>query len=301
MPRAEQRTDPVAHHGEGPVWWEPWGGLRFVDMLAGDVLHLGAEGDLTRAHVGRVAAALRPRTSGGAVVATERAFALASRDDLSDLRVLPDVWEDPGVRFNDGGCDPDGRFWCGTMAYDETPGAGSMYRLTARPAGDAGEGADSDGPYAVDRPWGGVTISNGLGFSPDGARAYYNDTPTRRVSVLDYEDGELRARRDFASLAGEGEEAGSPDGLCVDADGGVWVALFGGSAVRRYSPDGRLDEVVELPVSHVTACTFGGPGLRELFITTSAEGVDPQAEPLAGALFSISPGVAGLPALPFAG
>lgn len=289
MPRAEQRTDAVAHHGEGPVWWEPWGGLRFVDMLAGDVLHLGDDGGVTRTHVGKVAAALRPRTRGGAVVATERAFALAETDDLSDLRLLPDVWDDPGIRFNDGGCDPDGRFWCGTMAYDETPGAGTMYRL------------DSADPYAVQRVWGDVTISNGLGFSPDGRLAYYNDTPTQTVSVLDYEEGELRHRRAFVSLRDEPDSAGHPDGLCVDAAGGVWVALFGGSAVRHYTADGRLAEVVELPVSQVTACTFGGEGLRELFITTSAEGIDHADEPLAGALFSFTPGVAGLPTVPFAG
>jgi sugar lactone lactonase YvrE len=289
MARADQRTDPVAHHGEGPVWWEPWGGLRFVDMLAGDVLHLGADGTVGRTHVGQVAAALRPRTRGGAVVALERAFALADRDDLSDLRVLPDVWDDPGIRFNDGGCDPEGRFWCGTMAYDETPGAGTMYRL------------ETAEPYAAHRVWGDVTISNGLGFSPDGTRAYYNDTPTRTVSVFDHEDGELVGRRDFVSLRDEDEGAGHPDGLCVDAEGGVWVALFGGSAVRHYTPDGRLAEVVELPVSQVTACTFGGAGLRELFVTTSAEGLDRGREPLAGALFSFTPGVAGLPTLPFAG
>jgi sugar lactone lactonase YvrE len=289
MPRAEQCTDPVAHHGEGPVWWEPWGGLRFVDMLAGDVLHLTAGGEVTRTHVGTVAAALRPRARGGAVVATERAFALAEEDDLSDLRVLPALWDDAGIRFNDGACDPDGRFWCGTMAYDETPGAGTMYRL------DAAE------PYAVQRVWDDVTISNGLGFSPDGTLAYYNDTPTRTVSVLDYEGGELRNRRDFASLRHEPDSAGSPDGLCVDAEGGVWVALFGGSAVRHYTADGALAEVVELPVSQVTACTFGGEGLGELFITTSAENLDRSQEPLAGALFSCTPGVSGLPTLPFVG
>jgi len=287
MARAEQRTDPLAHHGEGPVWWGPWGGLKFVDMLAGDVLHLGADGQVTRTRAGTVAAALRPRVGGGAIVASERCFALASRDDLSDLTSLPDSWSDTGIRFNDGGCDPDGRFWCGTMAYDETPGAGAMYRLSA---------GDGESSPAVERVWGDVTISNGLAWSPDGSLAYYNDTPTGAVSVLDYVGGELVDRREFARV-----DSGHPDGLCVDAEGGVWVALWGGSAVRRYTADGRLDEVVELPVSQVTACTFGGQGLRELFITTSAEGLEPGAEPLAGALFSVEPGVAGLPALPFAG
>ena len=136
-------------------------------MLAGDVLHLGCDGQVTRTHVGTVAAALRPRTSGGAVVATERAFVLAAHDDLSDLsdlRVLPDVWDDTGIRFNDGGCDPDGRFWCGTMAYDEAPGAGAMYRLATVAVTD-----QDTSPYAVERVWGDVTISNGLGSVPTAA------------------------------------------------------------------------------------------------------------------------------------
>lgn len=284
------------------MWWDGWGGLKFVDMMAGDVLSLEDSGDVSRVHVGTVAAALRPRSGGGAVIATERAFSLASRDDLSDAAPLPDVWSDTSIRFNDGGCDPQGRFWCGTMAYDETTGAGTMYRLEGR----AGEGADvdEDAGYHVEAVWGDVTISNGFAYSPDGSRAYYNDTPTRQVSVLEVRpDGALVNRRPFADLAAEGspEESGSPDGLCVDADGGVWVACWGASQVHRYSPQGGLEAVVELPCSHVTACTFGGEGLRTLYITTSAEGVDRREEPRAGGLFALTPGVAGTATLPFEG
>lgn len=287
----------MAHHGEGPVWWDGWGGLKFVDMMAGDVLSLQASAEVTRVHVGTVAAALRPRSGGGAVVATERAFALAARDDLSDAVPLPDVWSSTSIRFNDGGCDPQGRFWCGTMAYDEAKGAGTMYRLERR-AGEGGSG------YRVETMWGDVTISNGFAYSPDGSRAYYNDTPTRQVSVLDVgPDGALANRRPLADLAAEGgpEKSGSPDGLCVDAEGGVWVACWGASQVHRYSAQGGLEAVVELPCSHVTACTFGGDGLRTLYITTSAEGVDRRDEPQAGALFALTPGVAGTATLPFAG
>jgi sugar lactone lactonase YvrE len=292
--RADQVTAPVAHHGEGPVWWDGWGGLKFVDLLAGDVLTLDNSGAITRAHVGKRAAALRPRVGGGAVVATERAFAVAASGDLSDLTEVTEVWTDPGIRFNDGGCDPEGRFWCGTMAYDQTPGAGTMYRLSAEDGRGDGRGKASP-RYAVQRQWGGVSISNGFAFSPDQSMAYYNDTPTGAVSVMDWVDGELRNRRDLV------QTGGSPDGLCVDVDGGIWVAMFGGSAVRRYTPEGRLDEVVELPVSQVTACTFGGDDLGELYITTSAEGVDRAKEPGAGALFSVRPGATGLPCLPFRG
>lgn len=289
MVRAEQLTDPVAEHAEGPVWWQPWGGLKYVDMMRGDVLSLHDDGTIDRAHVGTVAAALRPRVAGGAIIAVERSFALAERDDLADAAALPEVWSDTSIRFNDGGCDPQGRFYCGTMAYDEQPGAGTMYRLTASPAGD----------QRIDRLWGDVTISNGFAFAPDGARAYYNDTPTRRTDVFDYDpETGLRDRRPLVVLP---DGPGSPDGLCVDAEGRVWVALWGGSAVHCYSTSGDLEEVVELPVTQVSACTFGGPDLQTLFITTSHSNLPPGEQRQAGSVFSVRPGVTGLPTLPFAG
>jgi sugar lactone lactonase YvrE len=279
--RAEQATDPVAYHAEGPVWSARWGGLRWVDMLAGDVLSLGEDGSIARRHVGDVAAVLRPRRSGGTVIGIERGFAL--EDDDGTVRPLPPLWSDPGVRMNEGGCDPDGRFYCGSMAYDKRPGAASLYRL------------DPGGSVRVVLT--DVTISNGLEWSPDGSLAYYVDTPTGRVDVFDYDaDSGLTGRRPFAR-----PEGGHPDGLTVDADGGVWVALYGGGAVHRYLPAGELDEVVELPTPQVTACTLGGPDLRRLYITTSAEDLDREADPLAGSLFSADVGVAGRPVREFAG
>lgn len=287
---ADAITDPLAHHGEGPVWWGPWGGLKYVDMLAGDVLSLLGDGSVSRVHVGAVAAALRPRVGGGAVIGTQRSFALAALNDLTDAAPLPEVWSDTGIRFNDGGCDPDGRFYCGTMAYDESPGAGSMFRLTP----------GSEGTVETEQVWSGATVSNGFAFSPDGSLAYYNDTPTHRVDVFDYDaDHGLVNRRPLVHM--DDPDIAGPDGLCVDAEGYVWVALFGGSAVHRYAPDGRLDGVVELPVTQVTACTFGGADLDELFITCSKENLPEGKEPLAGALFSVRPGVSGQPTLPFAG
>src|SRR4051794_13036755 len=113
--RAEQLTDPVAHHGEGPVWSSLWGGLRWVDMLAGDVLSLESGGRVGRRHVGRIPAAGRPRQGGGAVIGVERGFALEEPDGT--LTTLSELWTDPGLRMNEGGCDPDGRFYCGSMAY----------------------------------------------------------------------------------------------------------------------------------------------------------------------------------------
>jgi sugar lactone lactonase YvrE len=279
--RAEPITRPVAFHGEGPVWWDGWGGLRIVDLFAGDVLTLTGD-KVERRHVGTVAAALRPRRDGGAVLALERSFALEGADGA--LTVLPDVWNDETIRFNDGGCDPDGRFYCGTMAWDARPGAGSLYRL------------DPDG--SVTLVLDGVTISNGLEWSPDGSRAYYADTPTGRIDVFDYDAvAGLTDRRPFVEIP---PERGSPDGLTVDADGAVWVALYGGGAVHRYV-EGRLDAVVEVPTPKPTACTFGGPGLTTLYVTTTQENVPPGSDPAAGALFAVEPGVAGLPARTFAG
>ncbi|GAA4980687.1 SMP-30/gluconolactonase/LRE family protein [Kineococcus glutinatus] len=290
MSTAQQLTDPVAHHAEGPCWSPRWGGLRWVDMLAGDVLSLGADGTVGRTHVGDVAAVVRPRAGGGAVIAVERGFALQEADGT--LRTLPELWgADAGIRMNEGGCDPEGRFYCGSMAYDQDggrgDGRGSVYRL------------DPDGTTTV--AWGGVTISNGLGFSPDGSRAYYVDTPTGRIDVLDHDSATgLTGRRPFVQVTDDGP--GHPDGLTVDAEGCVWVALFGGGAVRRYTPAGVLDGVVEVPgASQVTAVTFGGADLDELFITTSRENLPDDVEPVAGSLFTHRPGVRGLPVLPFAG
>jgi sugar lactone lactonase YvrE len=282
--RAEQVTDPLAYHGEGPVWSERWGGLRWVDMLAGDVLSLVAQGTIVRSHVGNIAAAIRPRRQGGAVIGVERGFALEEAD--GSLTHLGELWSDTNVRMNEGGCDPDGRFYCGSMAYDERPGAGALYRL------------DPDGSVRVVLE--NVTISNGLEWSPNGSRAYYNDTPTQRIDVFDYEDSEsgLSRRRPFAEIQ---VEDGAPDGLTVDEEGGVWVALYGGGSVRRYTPDGVLDEVIEVPANLVTACTFGGSGLDQLFITTSREGLEPGEDPLAGSLFRATVGVAGLPVREFVG
>jgi sugar lactone lactonase YvrE len=251
-------------------------------MLAGDVLSLAADGTVRRRHVGRVAAALRPRRGGGAVIAVERGFVLEDADGT--LTTLDPVWADPGVRMNEGGCDPDGRFWCGSMAYDQAPGAAALYRL------------DPDGSVRTELE--GVTVSNGLEWSPDGSLAYYDDTATHRVDVFDYDRASgLTGRRPFVQLGDDG----NPDGLTVDAEGGVWVALFGAGAVHRYTTAGVLDVVVELPTAQVTACTFGGPRRDQLFITTSREGMGPDDDPFAGSLFRADVGVPGRPVREFAG
>jgi sugar lactone lactonase YvrE len=286
MADVEQLTEPVAFHAEGPVWSPSWGGLRWVDMLAGDVLSmdlLSSDTVISRRHVGGIAAALRPRRGGGAVIAVERGFLLEDPD--GDLNPLPELWTDPGLRMNEGACDPDGRFYCGSMAYDKGPSRGTVYRL------------DSDRTTSV--IFGGSTISNGLAWSPDGSLAYYIDSGTRRVDVFDYTTDEgLTGRRTLVEIP---DGAGDPDGMTVDSEGHLWVALYAGSAVRRYRPDGVLDGVIDLPVTNVTACTFAGADLDQLVITTSREGLPEGSQPQAGSLFCSRPGVTGLPVAEFAG
>ena len=283
---AEQITEPLAHHGEGPCWLARTGELAWVDMLAGRVLATSLARGTTQVIdiPGPVAAIVRPRAAGGLIVATETGIVLL--DDHELPTPLCEIVTEPGIRMNDGGCDPQGRFWCGSMAYDETPGAGSLYRVEA------------DGSFATALT--GVTISNGLDWSDDGSTAFYVDSTPGRIDAFAFDGatGELGERTSFAHIE---SSLGLPDGLTIDAEGGVWVALWDGGAVRRYAPDGALDAVVPLPCGRVTACAFGGDDLDELFITTSRFGLPPGADPSGGALFRCRPGVRGRPVREFAG
>ena len=190
-------------------------------------------------------------------------------------------------RMNDGKCDPRGRFWAGTMGFNEGRGVGALYRL--------------DPDFTVHHMLGNVSISNGLDWTADGRQMYYLDSPTRGVDVFDFDmqTGALGARHRLISLPPG--EPGAPDGMTLDEEGALWVAVHGSGTVRRYSSDGLLDLVVRLPVSMVTSCAFGGPDLADLYITTMQYGMSADAkhdQPLAGALFHCRPGVRGLPAHP---
>ena len=286
--RAEQFSRPCTSHGEGPLWDPAGDRLLVVDMIRGDIVALDTAAQDTRTHVADVAACLRPRQAGGFVLATERGFQPLD-DQLSPAGPEHPAFTDTGstpTRMNDGGCDPQGRFYCGSMAYDETAGAGSLYRL------------DPDGSIATVLT--DVTISNGLQWSADGSLAYYNDTPTRQVTVFDFDadHGTFVNPRRFVGIDGPG----APDGMAIDSDDGIWVALWGGSAVHRYAPDGELTTVVELPVTNVSCCTFGGPDLGTLYITTSRQGVPDDEQPSAGAVFAVPDiGVRGAIPYSFAG
>ncbi|MFI6698553.1 SMP-30/gluconolactonase/LRE family protein [Streptomyces sp. NPDC050509] len=284
--RAEQWTGVVTYHGEGPGWDPGTGQLRVVDMLAGDLLTFGADGTRApgRHHLGQVAAAWRPRTSGGVVAAVERGFALIAPDGT--VTRGEELWSDPTIRMNEGGCDPAGNFYCGSMAYDTRPGAGRVFRLTP--------GGETSVVHT------GVTISNGLAWSPEGDFAYYVDTPTQSIArvTVDPESGRFATPEPWVRVD---PADGAPDGITVDAEGGVWVALWGGSAVRRYTAKGVLDTVVEVNARQVSACAFGGDDYRRLFITTSRENVPDGEDPAAGAVFTVEPGIAGRAPLPYAG
>lgn len=286
MTTAVAVTSTPAWLGESPVWDSRTGTLLWVDIPRGTLHRYDPSDGRDRviATLEVPLGAVAVRRDGGFVLAAGRGFWLLDGDRLTHLA---DV-HDRGKRMNDGKCDPAGRFWAGTMTADRRPGAG-LYCLDAerrvRPVLDA------------------VNLSNGLGWSPDGHTMYYVDTPTRRVDAFsfDAETGTLSGRRPFVDLSAY---QGNPDGLTVDADGGVWVAMARGSAVRRFTADGRPDQIIEVPAEKVTSVTFGGPDLRDLYITTSTDGLSEEqrrAQPQAGLVFRARPGRTGLPASGYAG
>ena len=273
---------PLCTLGEGPVWDARDQSLYWVDIPESRVHQIAADGSLSSWDTGQPVGTVVPRASGGLAVAVRDGF-MALDPVSGTLTTLAEVERDqPGNQMNDGACDRAGRFYAGTMAFDETPGAGALYRL--------------DPDLGVTRLLTGVSISNGIGWSPDERLMYYIDSPVHRVDVFDYDPatGEIDGRRPFASV---GEGGVVPDGLTVDADGGVWVAVWGGYAVLHHDPGGKVIDAVDLPAAaRVSSCVFGGPGLDRLYITTAAGPGES-----AGALFVCEPGVTGQPSHPFRG
>ena len=275
--------------GEGPMWDNRRGVLMWVDIWAGAVHSTDlATGVDESVDVGQPVGAVVPRTSGGYAIAVRDGFAFLADDGT--VTAVADVEADVTAnRMNDGKCDRQGRFWAGTMAADQRPGAGSLYRL--------------DPDLSVTKMLSDVTISNGLAWSLDDATMYYIDTPTAGVDAFDYDagTGAIENRRRLIDIP---PEQGSPDGMALDSEGFLWVALYGGAAIRRYSPDAVLDRVIELPATNITCCAFGGPGLTDLYITSARQelsGAQLATQPLAGALFGLQSGVRGLPTEAFGG
>ncbi len=284
--KAEQISDVCTFHGEGPYWDPRRDELLLVDMMEGDVLVRHKDGSLDRHSVDpRLAGVIRGRESGGYVIGVERGFLFAD-DAFSVLEPGPVAFANPAVRMNDGGCDTAGRFLCGSMGWDGGFGTGSLYSL----------GRDC----SVSTVLTGVTVSNGLHFSASGETAFFTDTPTGRIDVLGYDvdAGRFTDRRTFAVVE---PTLGMPDGMAIDAEGGIWTALYGGGGIARYDAAGALSQHIRLPVTNVTACAFGGTDLGTLFITTTQENVPKGSEPQAGALFAVEPGVTGAPLPMFGG
>ncbi|MGH3438600.1 MAG: SMP-30/gluconolactonase/LRE family protein [Sciscionella sp.] len=257
--------------GEGPTWDPRTATLLWLDILRGEIHRFDpSRGIDDMTEVGQHVGAAKPRTAGGLVANLVEGVALLDADGGRRWLVY---WARDGVRGNDAGVDPSGRLWAGTMRYDQAAGGGWLARV--EPSGDAGTVLAE------------VSISNGIGWSPDGARMYYIDSPTHRIDVFDFDaaEGSATNRRPLCTVA---DTDGVPDGLCVDSSGCVWVAVNGGGAVRRYTPQGALDREVRLPVSQVSACCFGGDGLGDLYATTAREGMTAQQlaeQPLSGSLF----------------
>ncbi len=278
-----------AQLGEGPVWDDRDGRLAWVDISAG-LLHRTdvRDGSTSTVPVGGQLGCVGLRAGGGFVAAIDRAIWAIDEDGGRRLLARVDPHRDD-TRANDGKPDPFGRFLVGTMERTETiVEAGSLW------------GLDPDGALrclVTD-----VTCSNGLAWSTDGATLYYIDSGTGRIDAFDYDGatGTVSGRRTDVAIP---DEAGIPDGLAIEVEGGLWVALWGGWSLRRYV-GGHLDRVIRLPVAQPTSCTFGGPDLDELYVTSAWRGLSAEAragQPLAGAVFRLRPGERGRPADRFAG
>jgi len=282
MQQGELVLDARAELAEGPCWLAERGLLVWVDITAG-LVHLfnPATGADRALEVGQPVGAAVPTDDGRLALAVRDGLALLDLD-RAEVELIVEVERDlTGNRMNDGKADPAGRVWAGTMALDMRAGAGALYRL------------DAERNVEVMVP--GVSISNGLGWSPDGRLMYYIDSPQGRVDVFDFDttSGSIANRRPFTQVKG-----GDPDGMAVDAGGGLWVAIWGGGKVLHFLPDATLSDEIQLPASRVTSCCFGGPELKDLYITTAWQGMteDERArEPLAGGIFRSRPGVQGQP------
>lgn len=270
-----------AELGEGPVWHPIEQVLYFLDITKGRLHRFDpVNGQHAVTELGVVVGSMGAREQGGWVMATRKGFAL--RDASGQINYIgdPDAAENEKVRFNDGKTDPTGRFWAGKMS--DTP-TNSLYRL--------------DPDRSIHRMESGISVSNGLGWSPDLKTFYYTDSPAKIIYAYDFDvdGGTIHNRRTFAVVP-EGE--GSPDGLAVDAEGCIWSARWGGWKVVRYAPDGEILAVLAMPVELPTSCAFGGPNLDELYITSAyvAVPVERRAEQTqAGDVFRVRPGVRGLP------
>lgn len=277
--------------GEGPVWDDREGALLWVDIHRGRLHRFFPEtGACDHLDLGGPLGAVVPCSGGGLLLAARNGVKRLEAIETGAFGALQ-VDVEPqslGNRVNDGKCDSHGRFWIGTMSESTTLGAGSLYRI--------------DADLSVTPVVKGTTISNGLGWSPSDESMYFIDSPRQTVWAFDFDaaSGTIENRRDLISIP---SSAGMPDGMTVDREGGLWIALWGGAAVHRYAPSGALEAEIELPVPHVSSCAFGGSDFEDLYVTTATAGLSKRAlhdHPDSGGVFRLRPGVQGFPATPFA-
>jgi sugar lactone lactonase YvrE len=289
-------SDPVAHTteqselGEGARWDARRDELLRVDILAGRIFRdmINDDGALipVRSYqVPRTVGAIAPvHNDEGWLLATEQGFSYLRPDGT--LQLIAEVAPEE-TRMNDAACDPQGRFWAGTVADDQRLRGGALYRL------------DRDGETELIMS--GLTISNGLGWSPDGRTMYLADSGPGVVYAFRF-DAEPGTISDNRVLIDVPKEVGSPDGLTVDAEGDLWVAIYGGGRIQRYSAAGKLREEFFIPADQTTCCAFAGPGLHRLYVTTATEHwTDEQrrADPGAGLVYALNTDATGRPAEPF--
>lgn len=288
--RVELVVDAHATVGEGPVWDAARRVLWWVDIPAGAVHRFDpSDGSDEMLDAGSPVGAVALRRDGSLLAATAERLAVLDPEDGRRDPLFEFAASEPPLRCNDGTCDPAGRFWIGRMAFDAAPGVGALLRV--------------DGDGTVTTRLEGLTIPNGLGWSADGRRMYFLDSVWGEVREYAYDPqtGAMGEGRTFVRFPDDGSV---PDGLTIDADGHLWVARWGASCVVRVAPDGSLVDRIDLPVSQVSSCSFGGDDLGDLYITTAHEDFGPEdlaREPLAGGLFRVRPGVRGFQPVPFAG
>jgi sugar lactone lactonase YvrE len=274
--------------GEGPVWVASEQALYWVDIKGRKIFRLGEDGELSQWPTPFRVGSIAPRASGGFIAGTDEGIAqLDLKSGKLDLLFNPEE-SLPGNRFNDGKVDRSGRFWAGTMDDSERQASGTLYRF--------------EPDLSVSAVDGGYKVTNGPAFSPDGARMYHNDSARQLTYVFDLDDAGNPANRRVFLEFGEGD--GYPDGMTVDAEGCLWIAFWDGSVIRRYAPQGDLLETIGMPVTRPTSCTFGGPDLDRLYVTSASIGLDETAlrmQPNAGGLFMVTPGVQGIVDVPFVG
>lgn len=291
----EVASDIRAALGEGPSWDARNGILYWVDIQQG-LIHAhnpGNPSDKTIADLGERVSCVVPRKNGGLALTMQHGYFTFDLQTKKVQPILDHVESDrSGTRFNDGKVDPAGRFWAGTMDDHENSPIGSLYFL--------------DKDAKLKKVLSQITISNGLGWSPDNKKMYYIDTPTRQVWTFDYSlgTGEISNKRIAVDFA-KNNQPGDPDGMAVDADGKIWVCHWGGARVTRWDPvAGKLLETINLPASHITSVCFAGTNLDELYITSAQQGLDEKElalQPLAGRLFVTHPDVEGLPTYSYEG